>query len=268
MVFEFSSGEIQEAVIDWHVYIILCSDHTLYTGITTHVQRRFGQHATGTGAKYFRGRQPLRLVYLEGGHTRSSASMREAEIKGMTRAEKMMLADSWGYVIFTDGSVNPQRKCGVGGYVILPYSYLQVPPQSIEPATITERFVMRRFEETSSTKLEAQTAVWALEEYRKERHLRGAATLRLYTDSQCVVGLPGRRVALEKKDFVSNSTHQQLLNAPLYRRFYELADELEFEVIKVAGHGRSHSFDTVHAVFSVIDREVRKELRLWADSFE
>ncbi len=166
MVFEFSSGEIQEAVIDWHVYIILCSDHTLYTGITTHVQRRFGQHATGTGAKYFRGRQPLRLVYLEGGHTRSSASMREAEIKGMTRAEKMMLADSWGYVIFTDGSVNPQRKCGVGGYVILPYSYLQVPPQSIEPATITERFVMRRFEETSSTKLKPD-AVWSLEELGK-----------------------------------------------------------------------------------------------------
>lgn len=77
--------------MNWHVYIILCSDNTLYTGITTDPERRFEQHATGRGAKYFRGRQPLRVVYRESGHSRSSAGRREAEIKGMTRAEKFTL---------------------------------------------------------------------------------------------------------------------------------------------------------------------------------
>ncbi|HEY6872308.1 MAG TPA: GIY-YIG nuclease family protein [Geobacteraceae bacterium] len=79
---------------NWHVYIILCSDDSFYTGITTSIERRFSQHASGRGAKYFRGRQPERLVYLESGHTRSSAGRREAEIKGMTRAGKVVLASS------------------------------------------------------------------------------------------------------------------------------------------------------------------------------
>ena len=78
----------------WHVYMILCSDDSLYTGITTEIERRFTQHASGRGARYFRGRQPKQLVYQESGHTRSSASRREAEIKGMTRAEKSALVSS------------------------------------------------------------------------------------------------------------------------------------------------------------------------------
>jgi len=77
--------------MNWQVYIILCSDNSFYTGITTDVDRRFRQHANGTGAKYFRGRQPKRVVYLEGSHTRSSASKREIEIKAMNRAEKILL---------------------------------------------------------------------------------------------------------------------------------------------------------------------------------
>ena len=75
----------------WLVYIILCSDDTLYTGITTDLQRRFDQHAAGQGAKYFRGRQPLQIVYQESGHTRSSASKRELEIKALSRPEKSIL---------------------------------------------------------------------------------------------------------------------------------------------------------------------------------
>ena len=77
--------------MNWQVYIILCSDDTLYTGITTDIQRRFTQHAAGRGAKYFRGRQPLEVVYQENGHTRSTASRRELEIKELARAEKLTL---------------------------------------------------------------------------------------------------------------------------------------------------------------------------------
>ena len=77
--------------MNWLVYIILCSDDTLYTGITTDLQRRITQHASGLGAKYFRGRRPLEVVYQESGHTRSSASRRELEIKGMERSAKLSL---------------------------------------------------------------------------------------------------------------------------------------------------------------------------------
>jgi len=78
-------------VLNWRVYIIRCSDNSLYTGITVDTERRFIQHANGTGAKYFRGREPLEIVYQEGGHTRSSASKREAQIKRLSRGEKTAL---------------------------------------------------------------------------------------------------------------------------------------------------------------------------------
>lgn len=76
---------------DWRVYILRCSDHSLYTGITTDMERRFRQHAGGSGARYFRGRQPLAVVFLESGHDRSSASRREAEIKALSRSDKELL---------------------------------------------------------------------------------------------------------------------------------------------------------------------------------
>lgn len=75
----------------WQVYILRCSDGSLYTGISTDVQRRFAQHAAGRGAKYFRGRSPRRIVYLESGHDRSSASRREMAIKKLCVSEKRAL---------------------------------------------------------------------------------------------------------------------------------------------------------------------------------
>lgn len=78
--------------VNWQVYIILCSDSSLYTGITTDPVRRLRQHASGRGAKYFRGRRPEKLLYLETGHTRSSAGRREVEIKRLTREGKCLLA--------------------------------------------------------------------------------------------------------------------------------------------------------------------------------
>jgi putative endonuclease len=80
--------------MNWLVYIIHCSDDTLYTGITTDLQRRFDQHKAGRGAKYFRGRRPDDVVYWEYGHTRSSASQREHEIKALKRTEKLTLIAS------------------------------------------------------------------------------------------------------------------------------------------------------------------------------
>jgi putative endonuclease len=79
--------------MNWQLYIILCSDNSFYTGITTDMERRFRQHGEGKGAKYFRGRRPVRVVLLENGHTRSSAASREAELKAFSRAAKMRLIE-------------------------------------------------------------------------------------------------------------------------------------------------------------------------------
>ena len=80
--------------MNWLVYIILCTDNTLYTGITTDIENRLFEHLSGLGAKYFRGRSPQHLVYLETGHDRSTASIREAAIKNLARTEKLELIAS------------------------------------------------------------------------------------------------------------------------------------------------------------------------------
>jgi putative endonuclease len=78
--------------MDWTVYIIRCDDETLYTGITTDVERRFREHTSHPrGAKYFNGRKPQAVVYSEPGHTRSSACRREAAIKKLSREDKLRL---------------------------------------------------------------------------------------------------------------------------------------------------------------------------------
>jgi putative endonuclease len=82
---------LSEVENSWQVYIILCSDDSLYTGITTNVERRFSQHKTGQGAKYFRGHQPLQLVYLESRYDRNTAAKKELKIKRMKRSEKYLL---------------------------------------------------------------------------------------------------------------------------------------------------------------------------------
>lgn len=80
--------------MNWSVYIIRCTDGSLYTGITTDVSRRFTQHATQKGAKYFRTRQPLQIIYVENDHNRSSASKRESYIKRLNKNEKLKLVET------------------------------------------------------------------------------------------------------------------------------------------------------------------------------
>jgi putative endonuclease len=75
----------------WHVYILKCGDGTLYTGIATDVKRRLAEHRAGTGAKYTRGREPLRLAYTQRLANRSRALKREMEIKQLSRRQKLQI---------------------------------------------------------------------------------------------------------------------------------------------------------------------------------
>jgi putative endonuclease len=80
--------------MDWHVYIIETDDNFYYTGITKNLEKRFEQHANGSGAKFFNLHTPNRIIYSEDGHTRSSASIREAEIKKLNKKDKINLINN------------------------------------------------------------------------------------------------------------------------------------------------------------------------------
>ena len=75
----------------WYLYMLRCRDGSLYTGITTDVEKRLEQHRSGKGAKYTRGRGPLELVYREECGSHSDALKREWEVKGLSRQEKLCL---------------------------------------------------------------------------------------------------------------------------------------------------------------------------------
>ena len=75
----------------WFVYILRCSDDTLYTGITNEPKRRLAQHNAGTASKYTRSRRPVEMVYCESVEDKPAALRREYAIKQLSRTEKLAL---------------------------------------------------------------------------------------------------------------------------------------------------------------------------------
>ena len=75
----------------WYLYILRCKDGSLYTGITTDVEKRLEMHRSGKGAKYTRGRGPLELVYSETCENHSQALKREWEVKKLPKEQKLQL---------------------------------------------------------------------------------------------------------------------------------------------------------------------------------
>ena len=167
------------------------------------------------------------------------------------------------FVLFTDVSVSPGLKLGVGAYVMLPASFLVSSSGVIGSPEITGRLKVRRFEGTSSTRLELQTVLWALAENRQGPH----GSLTIYSDSQCVSGLLKRKPRLLAGDFLSKKTNRQLGNASLYRTYFEFHDELGFQVVKVDGHSGSRIRNSADRIFSFVDKEARKALKIWMNEF-
>ncbi len=77
--------------MSWTVYLLRCRDGSLYTGITTDLERRLARHRAGTASAYTRARRPIRLVYQEDQPDRSAALRREAALRRLSRAEKLGL---------------------------------------------------------------------------------------------------------------------------------------------------------------------------------
>ena len=154
--------------------------------------------------------------------------------------------------IFIDGSVNNQLKIGYGAYLVL--SELGT---AIESLKDTVR--VRRFEQTSSTKLELQTLLWALSET-IALNSGSDMVLTVYTDSQNIIDLPGRRNRLEASDYLS-SKNKQLHNYELYQEFYRLNSILICEFVKVTGHQPSNRKSEIDKLFGLVDQASRRSLR-------
>lgn len=81
-----------------YVYILICGDGTLYTGWTNDLNSRIATHNSGKGAKYTRGRLPVKLVYKECFKTRQQAMSREYQLKKLTRQQKLELISKGGQI--------------------------------------------------------------------------------------------------------------------------------------------------------------------------
>ncbi len=151
-------------------------------------------------------------------------------------------------LLFTDGSVNPQSKIGYG-------AYLAVSDMDVSNDSLIKLVQVKRFENTSSTKLELQTLLWVL----KDIKLKGKKMI-LHTDSQNIIGLPGRRERFEKNNYYSKNG-KRIGNYKLYQEFYKLSDQLDFELYKVAGHKASKLKNNIERIFTIVDRASRKALK-------
>ena len=151
-------------------------------------------------------------------------------------------------MLFTDGSVDPQSNIGYG-------AYLTVPEGGLSVDSLRTRVKVRRFEHTSSTKLEMQTLLWALSDIQA----LGSRVI-VYTDSQNIMGLPGRRDRLEQNEFCSKK-NRRLSNYKLYQEFYTMIDQLDCEFVKVRGHQVSNQKNYTDRLFALVDKASRHALR-------
>ena len=151
-------------------------------------------------------------------------------------------------ILFADGSVNTQSNIGYG-------AYLAVSERGFSLDSMRTRVKVRRFEHTTSTKLELQTLLWSLSDIQA----LGSKVI-VYTDSQNIMGLQGRRDRLEQNDYRSKK-NKRLNNYKLYQKFYRMIDELDCEFVKVRGHQVSNQKDDIDRIFTLVDRASRNALR-------
>lgn len=151
-------------------------------------------------------------------------------------------------MLFTDGSVNTQSHIGYG-------AYLAVSEQGLSPDVLKTRVKVRRFSQTSSTKLELQTLLWALSDINTFEN-----KVIVYTDSQNIMGLPARRDRFEQNDYRSKK-NRRLNHYKLYQEFFKITDQLDCEFVKVRGHQVSNQKDDMDRLFTLVDRGSRHALR-------
>ena len=150
--------------------------------------------------------------------------------------------------LFTDGSVNTKSDIGYGAYLL-------VTENEVFSDGLPSKVKLKQFENTSSTKLEMQTLLWALSEVGETE-----GKIIVYTDSQNIAGLLNRRERLEKNDFQSKKG-RGMNHAELYRQFFRMTDLLNCEFRKVEGHKKTNQKDNIDRLFTLVDRASRNAVR-------
>lgn len=150
--------------------------------------------------------------------------------------------------LYIDGSVNHSTKRGFGAYLLLNHS-------ASDNEKLTKHVQIKQFEQTSSTTLELETLLWAINE-----HINTFSKWTVFTDSQNIIQLQNRRKRLEEAEFY-NKNNDELKNAALYKAFFKMIDTVDCEIIKLKGHKKKHEKDTDDMIFTLVDRASRKALR-------
>ena len=159
--------------------------------------------------------------------------------------------------IFTDSSVDPKLKVGFGAFLVL--ENIEKHNNDDEHGKHDEHIETKQFIDTSSTKLELQTFLWAFDEVSSKYDLSNIA-FEVYTDCQNIVQLEKRREKLENNDYKSK-TGKESKNKDLYKRFFKIIDSCEITFIKVKGHKKNSLKDSVDKIFNLVDKQSRHELR-------
>lgn len=150
--------------------------------------------------------------------------------------------------LFCDGSCNPQEKIGYGAYLL-------IEDNNFDLIFLKSKIIFKKFENTSSSKLEIETLLWALNDIDIKDSI-----IEVYTDCQNIIGLENRREKLEKNNF-QTSSGKLIGNYELYKDFFGKLDELNLTFIKVKGHKKNSLKDELDTIFNLVDKASRKALR-------
>jgi ribonuclease HI len=155
-------------------------------------------------------------------------------------------------MLFTDGSVDIKTRIGFG-------AYLAINSVDLSLTDLKTKVKVKKFENTSSTTLELQTLLWAMDDaflLHTEKTMRVA----VYSDSQNILSLLVRRSGLEEQEYFSRNG-KRLNNTDLYRQFFTAIDQCNCQIIKVDGHKPRHSKNDIDRLFTLVDKASRFALR-------
>ena len=150
--------------------------------------------------------------------------------------------------LFCDGSCNPQEKIGYGAYLL-------IEDNNFDLIFLKSKIIFKKFENTSSSKLEIETLLCALNDIDIKDCI-----IEVYTDCQNIIGLENRREKLEKNNF-QTSSGKLIGNYELYKDFFGKLDELNLTFIKVKGHKKNSLKDEIDTIFNLVDKASRNALR-------
>jgi ribonuclease HI len=150
--------------------------------------------------------------------------------------------------LFCDGSVHPQSKIGYGAYLLVLNATTNL-------SVLKTAVKTKQFSETSSTKLELETLLWALSQLPPLQE-----SITIYTDSQNILSLLNRRERLEGNNFITKKG-KLIANHLLYKEFYQRIDNLNCEIIKLKGHPLEEEKDEIDRIFELVDQAPREALR-------